>query len=63
MKYFLINEWQFEDRNVRELLESMTDKDKNEFNFDVKSIDWDLCVENYVLGATKYLLQKESRKH
>ncbi|KAJ0175717.1 hypothetical protein K1T71_008876 [Dendrolimus kikuchii] len=60
MKFFLINEWNFADGNVRSLLNRMTEKDKQTFNFDVKSYTWDKCLEVYVLGIHKYLVK--SRK-
>lgn len=60
MKFFMINEWHFEDSNTRELFENMSEEDKNVFNFDLKSIDWNSCIENYVVGIHKYLLKKSN---
>nr|XP_049696564.1 putative fatty acyl-CoA reductase CG5065 isoform X2 [Helicoverpa armigera] len=59
VKFFLLNEWKFSDRNVRNLLESMSAVDREAFNFDVKTINWVSCLEDYVLGARKYLLKPE----
>ncbi|KAH9628701.1 hypothetical protein HF086_003655 [Spodoptera exigua] len=59
VKFFLLNEWKFSDDNIRNLLNTMSPADKEIFNFDVKTINWESCIEDYILGARKYLLKSE----
>ncbi|CAH1646540.1 unnamed protein product [Spodoptera littoralis] len=59
VKFFLLNEWKFSDDNIRNLLNTMSPVDKEIFNFDVKTINWESCIEDYILGARKYLLKSE----
>ncbi|KAF9412371.1 hypothetical protein HW555_009116, partial [Spodoptera exigua] len=59
VKFFLLNEWKFSDDNIRNLLNTMSPADKEVFNFDVKTINWESCIEDYILGARKYLLKSE----
>lgn len=59
VKFFLLNEWKFSDDNIRSLLKTMSPVDKEIFNFDVKTINWETCIEDYILGARKYLLKSE----
>lgn len=59
MKFFLLNQWKFSDNNIRNLLKKMSSEDKVTFNIDVKTINWESCIEDYVLGARKYLLKPE----
>ncbi|KAJ8730669.1 hypothetical protein PYW08_002082 [Mythimna loreyi] len=60
VKFFLLNEWKFSDNNIRSLLDNMTPEDKETFNFDVKTINWETCIRDYLLGARKYLLKMEN---
>ncbi|KAJ8721380.1 hypothetical protein PYW07_002155 [Mythimna separata] len=57
VKFFLLNEWRFSDNNIRNLLQTMSPEDKETFNFDVKTINWETCFRDYLLGARKYLLK------
>ncbi|XP_026733194.1 putative fatty acyl-CoA reductase CG5065 [Trichoplusia ni] len=59
VKFFLMNEWKFSDGNVRNLFKSLSPEDKETFNFDVKCIHWEKSIEDYILGARKYLLKYE----
>lgn len=54
LEYFTTNEWKFEDDNVRNLTLSLSDSDRKEFCFDVTKIDWDVYIENYVLGIRRF---------
>lgn len=54
-----MNEWKFSDENVRNLFKSLSPEDKETFNFDVKCIHWEKSIEDYILGARKYLLKYE----
>lgn len=59
VKFFLLNEWKFSDNNIRNLYNTMTPEDKETFNFDVKTINWETCIRDYVLGARKYLITEK----
>ncbi|XP_030032283.1 putative fatty acyl-CoA reductase CG5065 isoform X2 [Manduca sexta] len=61
MQFFLLNEWDIEDSNVRNLLNTLSEEDMDTFHFDVKSINWDECLENYVLGTRKHLVKNPRR--
>lgn len=60
LTYFFTNEWQFFDKNVAELWNSMTISDQNTFQFDVKIIDWNDYIRSYCCGIRKYLLKQDS---
>ncbi|XP_075974573.1 putative fatty acyl-CoA reductase CG5065 isoform X2 [Anticarsia gemmatalis] len=62
VKFFLLYEWKFSDSNVRALCKSLSAKDKEMFNFDVTTINWDTCIQDYVLGARKHLLNLNDSK-
>lgn len=44
--------------NTIELSNSLSKKDQKEFPFDVRKINWNECMETYVLGVKKYLLKE-----
>ncbi|KAM7293388.1 fatty acyl-CoA reductase 1 [Ixodes scapularis] len=58
-EYFTTTEWYFHNDNVRALYSEMSPKDKEEFNFDVKTLDWKEYLFNYCMGIRKYLLKEE----
>nr|CAI5818132.1 unnamed protein product [Callosobruchus analis] len=52
-EYFTTQEWQFNDENVRNLVSTLSEVDKEVFCFDVAKIDWDKYIEDYVLGIRR----------
>lgn len=58
-EYFTTSEWYFHNDNVRNLYSEMNSKDKEEFNFDVTSLDWKDYLRVYCLGIRKYLLKED----
>lgn len=41
------------------LMNSLNEFDKREFNFDIRSIDWSVYFEIYVLGVRQFLLKEK----
>lgn len=58
LQYFTTRLWVFRNDNFKKLREGMSDVDKEKFNCDLASIDWDEFLQNYVLGARHYLLKE-----
>lgn len=59
LEYFTTHQWIFHGDNVKSLLDSMDDKDKKEFQFDVRTIVWEDYVEKYVLGFRQFLFKQD----
>lgn len=53
LEYFTTKEWKFDDENVRNLSQTLSETDRKEFSFDVAKIDWENYIENYVLGIRR----------
>lgn len=60
LEYFTTKEWHFDDENVRLLNQSLNEKDRIEFCFDVSKVDWERYVEDYVLGIRRFIFKEES---
>lgn len=58
LEYFSTQQWNFRDNNVRKLGELLTAEDRQTFMFDVKEIDWESYLENYVLGIRRFILKE-----
>ncbi|XP_029665011.1 putative fatty acyl-CoA reductase CG5065 isoform X2 [Formica exsecta] len=59
-EFFAINEWKFSVDNMRELVESVKALGHcNDFNVDIRSLDWDTYLHQYVLGIRKYILKDD----
>ena len=56
-------------RNADLLLDQLSVRDRRVFQFDVRTIDWDQYLENYVLGTRHFILKDDpdsvprARKH
>ncbi|XP_037947415.1 fatty acyl-CoA reductase wat-like [Teleopsis dalmanni] len=57
IEYFSLRQWDFQIENVRSLWESLCDRDKEIFFFDMTQLDWDLFLQQYFRGIRQYLLQ------
>lgn len=59
-EFFARHEYNFEVKNVKELLHEISNaKDGNEFMCDVKQLDWDEYLKNYVCGIRKHILKDD----
>ncbi|CAB3257558.1 unnamed protein product [Arctia plantaginis] len=58
--YFTTNDWEFQDKNLATLFDSLSPTDKEIFDFNVETIDWQEYVLIYGLGIRKYILKDES---
>ncbi|KAM6133885.1 fatty acyl-CoA reductase 1 isoform 2-T2 [Phoenicopterus ruber ruber] len=69
LEYFTSNSWVWNTENMTMLMNQLNPEDKKTFNFDVRQLHWAEYMENYCLGAKKYLLNEEmsglpaARKH
>ncbi|KAG5899575.1 hypothetical protein JTB14_022905 [Gonioctena quinquepunctata] len=59
LEYFTLNEWQFDDENVRNLVSTLNETDKREFCFDVAKINWEDYLENYILGMRRFIFKED----
>lgn len=68
LEYFTTHQWTFHGDNVQMLLDAMKESDRQQFQFDVRTIEWENYVEKYVLGFRQFLFKQnpssleESRK-
>ncbi|KAJ6637081.1 putative fatty acyl-CoA reductase [Pseudolycoriella hygida] len=57
-EFFAMHEWKFETTNMKELLcEINCATDGSDFNCDVRAMNWDSYIENYMFGIRKYVLK------
>ncbi|KAK5638968.1 hypothetical protein RI129_013263 [Pyrocoelia pectoralis] len=56
--YFATRQWNFSNSNTQELWASLSDHDKERYNFDAGSIDWNTYFYHYVYGGRIYLLKE-----
>ncbi|XP_075232805.1 fatty acyl-CoA reductase wat-like [Lycorma delicatula] len=59
VSYFSIRQWEFYDKNTQDLWESLNQKDKEIFPFNVEELNWEEYFYNYMRGARKYLLKDD----
>lgn len=58
LEYFTTHQWKFHGDNVLALLDALDEKDRQQFQFDVRTIEWDDYVEKYVLGFRQFLFKQ-----
>uniref|UniRef100_A0A1B0G9J6 Fatty acyl-CoA reductase n=1 Tax=Glossina morsitans morsitans TaxID=37546 RepID=A0A1B0G9J6_GLOMM len=57
IEYFAMRQWDFGIDNVRDLWNSLSERDKELFFFDMNQLDWDRFLQQYILGVRRYLLK------
>jgi fatty acyl-CoA reductase len=57
LNFYVVREWKFVSNNPIQLLEEMSVEDRRVFNFDVREINWENYVTNYILGCRRFLLK------
>jgi fatty acyl-CoA reductase len=57
--FYTMREWNFVSRNPVQLLDKMSDEEQSTFNFDVRKIDWETYMTNFVTGVGKYLFKED----
>lgn len=57
MAYFFSNTWNISIDNYKRVCNSMTPEDKEIFFCDLKNLDWDEFLYNYLLGIRLYLIK------
>lgn len=57
-RHFFANQWTWANGNVSEIwAAAQATEDADDFEFDVRSMDWDLYLKRFVLGTQKYMLK------
>jgi len=58
ISYFTLRSWNFHDNNVQLLLNETSDVDKELFQFDIKTLDWDVYAQRSVAGIRQYIFKE-----
>lgn len=58
LSFFGTKNWKFEDNNVGDLWDRLTEMDKDIFYFNIEDLYWPEYFHYYVLGVREYLLQE-----
>ena len=58
MNYFTQNEWSFKSNNLLQLYQNMDPDERQVFNFDMTSINWDSFARNSHYGNRRHLLKE-----
>jgi fatty acyl-CoA reductase len=62
LEFFTTHQWEFTNDNIFMLLNQMNEVDSKIFNFDVKELHWPSYIEQYCLGAKKFVLKEDMSK-
>jgi len=59
LHYFTSRGWNFKTEKLISLWDCLSENDKKTYNFDVRQIDWDRYLFDYLMGIKTYLLQEK----
>lgn len=59
LEFFVLHEWTFAVDNLKMLQAELKGKDRRDFDFDIRTVDWVPYLEEYVLGVRKYVLKED----
>ena len=57
LEYFATNEWRWDHENVDRLHEKMSEEDRDQFDFNICSVDWKEFLRHYCLGTRQFILK------
>lgn len=58
LQYYTTKRWEFKNDRSKALFARMTPGDQEKFFFDCSQVDWNLYIQNYILGMRQYLLNE-----
>jgi fatty acyl-CoA reductase len=58
-RHFVLNEFNFEERNAKQLWNSLDIVDQEMFPFNMATLDWNSYIESYVQGCRRFLLKED----
>lgn len=57
-EFFAMNEWKFYMGNMTKLIKFVEEsEDCSNFDVDIRNLDWDVYLHQYMLGIRKYILK------
>lgn len=57
-EFFAMNEWKFYTDNMTKLVKFVkASEDRNNFDVDIRNMNWDMYLHQYMLGIRKYILK------
>uniref|UniRef100_A0A0K0DP35 Fatty acyl-CoA reductase n=1 Tax=Angiostrongylus cantonensis TaxID=6313 RepID=A0A0K0DP35_ANGCA len=59
LHYFTTHGWTFHSKNLPKLWEALSVEDQQLFNFDVRQVDWDSYLFDYIMGIKRYILKDD----
>lgn len=59
LQYYTTKVWVFKNDNLKSLPRTLTEKDRETFYTDIKMVDWDVYIRNFVLGTRHYYLKED----
>jgi fatty acyl-CoA reductase len=59
LEFFSTHEWKIGTNNVLMLTNQLEGVDKQEFNFDIRQLNWSTYWKDYVLGIRRYVLKED----
>lgn len=57
IEFFAMRQWDYQQDNLGNMWNRLSEKDKDIFFFDMRQLDWDLFLQHYFRGIRQYLLK------
>ncbi len=58
-RHFMNNEWIYDSNIPTAILTKMSVEERKNFPFDMKLIDWNLCISGFCHGIQRYFLRED----
>lgn len=62
LHYFTTHGWTFQSKNLPKLWNTLSPEDQQLFNFDIRQLNWDSYLFDYVMGIKRYILKDDLGK-
>lgn len=58
LEYFANRQWSFPCKNLLNLYDSLSENDKELFNFDIRKVNWQDYTRNFYIGIRRHLMKE-----
>ncbi|XP_065647309.1 fatty acyl-CoA reductase 2 isoform X2 [Hydra vulgaris] len=62
LEFFIFNEWKWGNQEYNRILKALPDEDRENFDFDMRRIDWEKYYQSITLGVKLYLIKDDLKE-
>jgi fatty acyl-CoA reductase len=61
ISYFCTRQWKFSNQNVQNMWRKMSEEDRQNFDFNIRNLNWDKYLGEGLMGVRTFLLKDDPK--